>query len=50
MDSRQKGEDEPALAEALLDWRKSTPYTEDSGWVFASPTFVVHARLDLSPF
>jgi integrase len=35
--SRKSVEMNPTLAEALLAWRESTPYPQDTDWVFASP-------------
>jgi len=35
--SRKSVEMNPALAEALLEWRGSTLYPQDQDWVFASP-------------
>jgi integrase len=35
--SRGQVEMDPALAEALIEWRSKTPYPADSDWVFASP-------------
>jgi len=35
--SRKSVEMNPTLAEALRDWRNSTPYPQDTDWVFASP-------------
>jgi hypothetical protein len=35
--SRKSVEMNPALAVALLGWRGSTLYPQDSDWVFASP-------------
>jgi integrase len=35
--SRKSVEMNPTLAEALRAWRNSTPYPQDTDWVFASP-------------
>jgi len=35
--SRGEVEMDPALAEALIEWRSKTPYPADGDWVFASP-------------